>query len=164
MDTSNATWALPETVGQTRQEDRVSYPLLRGTYVGGDTLAHNSNLLVEGGVPPETDGQGLSSYTQARSTNIPEMASGVQQIPLHGRPPAHQAMYVYLCTLQAVLRAVYLGLFFIALQDIPPNKGVCMKFGKREIPIQYQEYHTYGRDRKSPIIVSSGIGCLEATF
>lgn len=25
-------------------------------------------------------------YTQARSTNIPEMASGVQQIPLHGPP------------------------------------------------------------------------------
>jgi len=54
--------------------------------------------------------------------------------------------------------------FFIALQDIPPNRGVCMKSGKKEIPIQYQEYHTYGRDGKSPIIVSSGIGCLEATF
>ncbi|PWY79062.1 hypothetical protein BO83DRAFT_219147 [Aspergillus eucalypticola CBS 122712] len=64
----------------------VSYPLLRGTYVGVDTLAHNSSLVVEGRVPPETDGQGLSSYTQARLTNIPEMASGVQQIPLHGPP------------------------------------------------------------------------------
>ncbi|RDH27887.1 hypothetical protein BDQ94DRAFT_184149 [Aspergillus welwitschiae] len=72
----------------------------------------------------------LSSYTLARSTNIPEMASGVQQIPLDDPPPIKP------CTP-----------FFIAPQNIPPNR------------ISYKIW-----DGKRPIIVSSGVGCLEVTL
>lgn len=110
MDTSNATWALPETVGQTRQEDRVSYPLLRGTYVGGDTLAHNSSLLVEGRVSTPRDGWTRTIVLYTGEINKYSGNGVWSAADPASRPPAHQAMYVYLCTLQAVLRAVYLGL------------------------------------------------------
>ncbi|PYH55292.1 uncharacterized protein BO96DRAFT_476988 [Aspergillus niger CBS 101883] len=124
------------------QHGRFLRPLAR---LGRKIVFHIPCFGVRGVPPRRVDKDYLSSYTLARSTNIPEMASGVQQIPLHDPPPIKPCTYT--CVHSGRVAGCVSRPFFIAPQNIPPNR------------ISYKIW-----DGKRPIIVSSGIGCLEVTL